>query len=64
MIALEQSLLHGTDRASYAAEADVSVPTARTDLRRLVDAGLIRRQRREPANRYAASDQLARDLRR
>jgi Fic family protein len=64
VIALEQGLFHGTDRASYAAEADVSTPTASTDLRRLLDAGLIRRQGRGPATRYAASEQLARDVRR
>jgi Fic family protein len=64
VIALEQSLFHGTDRASYAAEADVSAPTASTDLRRLLDAGLISQRGRGPATRYAASDDLARDVRR
>ena len=39
VIALEQSLFRGTDRASYAEEADVSPATASADLRRLQDAG-------------------------
>src|SRR5579875_2238716 len=59
VIALEQSLFHGTDRATYAEEADVSAPTASTDLRRLADAGLVRRRGRGPATRYVASEQLA-----
>jgi hypothetical protein len=58
VIALEQSLFQGTDRASYAAEADVSTPTASTDLRRLLDAGLISQQGRGPSTRYLASSQL------
>jgi len=63
VIALEQSLFQGTDRAAYAAEADVSAPTASSDLRRLLDAGLIAQQGRGPATRYVASEQLARDVR-
>lgn len=59
VIALEQSLFHGTDRATYASEADVSAATATGDLRRLVDAGLITPQGRGPARRYIASEQLA-----
>lgn len=63
VIALEQSLFQGTDRATYAAEADVSPPTASSDLRRLHDARLITQQGRGPATRYVASEQLARDVR-
>lgn len=63
LIALEQSLFHGTDRALYVAEADVSAPTASSDLRRLLDAGLISQQGRGPTTRYVASEQLARDVR-
>jgi Fic family protein len=63
VIALEQSLFDGTDRASYAAEASVSAPTASSDLRRLLDAGLITRRGRGPATRYIASEHLADDLR-
>ena len=62
VIALEQSLFQGTDRAAYAAEADVSAPTASSDLRRLLDAGLISRLGRGPATRYGASEQLSRDV--
>jgi Fic family protein len=57
-IALEQSLFVGADRASYAAEADVSVATASNDLRRLADAGLLVRRGRSRTTRYVASDGL------
>ena len=40
-IALEQSLFAGVDRAAYAREAGVSLPTATNDLRRLSDSGLV-----------------------
>jgi Fic family protein len=63
VIALEQSLFQGTDRAVYVAETDVSAPTASSDLRRLLDAGLISQLGRGPATRYVASEQLARDVR-
>ncbi len=63
VIALEQSLFAGTDRAVYAAEADVSLPTASSDLRRLLDAGLISQQGRGPSTRYLATPQLAREVR-
>ncbi|MGO9319934.1 MAG: Fic family protein [Solirubrobacteraceae bacterium] len=61
VIALEQSLFHGTDRAAYAAEAGVSTPTASSDLRRLLDAGLISQRGRGRTTRYVASGHLARD---
>jgi Fic family protein len=61
VIALEQSIFDGTDRASYSAEAGVSAPTASNDLRRLLDAGLITQQGRGPATRYVASGRLADD---
>ena len=64
VIALEQSLFHGTDRATYATEADVSAATATGDLRRLVDAGLITPRGRGPATRYVASEQLTEEVRR
>lgn len=63
VIALEQSLVQGTDRTAYVAEADVSGPTASSDLRRLLDAGLISQRGRGPATRYVASEHLARDVR-
>lgn len=64
VIALEQSLFHGVDRSSYAAEADVSVPTASNDLRRLLDAALVVQQGRGRTTRYAAADGLRADVRR
>ena len=64
VIAMEQSLFEGTDRARYSAEAGVSSPTASNDLRRLLDAGLITQQGRGPTTRYVASERLADDVRR
>jgi hypothetical protein len=58
VIALEQSLFDGVDRASYAAEADVSAPTASNDLRRLLDADLVVQRGRGRSTRYVASDRL------
>ena len=57
-IALEQSLVGGTDRAGYCAEADISNPTASSDFRRLVDAGLVVQKGRSRSTRYYASDRL------
>jgi Fic family protein len=64
VIALEQSLFDGTDRARYSAEAGVSSPTASNDLRRLLDAGLITQRGRGPTTRYVAAERLADDVRR
>ena len=58
VIALEQSLFGGTERASYAAEADVSPATASADLRRLVDGGLLVQRGRTRGTRYAAPETL------
>ena len=63
VIALEQSLIGGTDRASYATEAEVSPATATADFRRLVDAGLVDQEGRGRGVRYGASEQLRRPLR-
>ncbi len=41
VIALEQALSGRLTRSAYAQEADIAVPTASLDLRRLVDAGLL-----------------------
>lgn len=57
-IALEQSLIGGTDRRRYGDEADVSAPTASTDFRRLLDAGLVEQKGRGRSTSYAASDGL------
>jgi Fic family protein len=58
VIALEQALVGGTDRARYAAEADVAAVTASGDLRRLSDAGLVVRKGGGRSIRYEASDVL------
>jgi hypothetical protein len=63
VIALEQSLFQGVDRASYAAEAEVSAPTASNDFRRLVDAGLVVQRGKGRTTRYVASEDLRGDLR-
>lgn len=63
VIALEQSLFQGTDRATYAAEADVSAATASNDLRRLVDAELIAPRGRGRSTRYIAGERLCAALR-
>ena len=64
VIALEQSIFSGVDRASYIAEADVSAPTASNDLRRLLDAGLVVQRGKGRNTRYVASDALRADLQR
>lgn len=58
VIALEQSLFGGVERKAYAAEADVSLATATTDLRRLLDAHLIEQHGRTRSTRYLASQAL------
>lgn len=58
IIALEQSLIGGTDRASYEKEAGISSATASTDFRRLLDAGLNTQIGRGRNIRYHASDDL------
>lgn len=63
LIALEQSLFDGAERKTYAAEADISPATATTDLRRLVDAGLITQQGRTRSTKYVASPVLRRRIR-
>jgi Fic/DOC family len=64
VVALEQSLFGGVDRASYATEAEVSAATATNDLRRLLDAQLVVRRGRGRTTRYSASDMLRSDLQR
>jgi Fic family protein len=60
-IALEQSLIGGSDRAGYAAEAGVSPATASADFRRLLDAGLVEQKGRGRSVRYQASENLRTD---
>jgi hypothetical protein len=62
VIALERSLVGGLERAAYAAEADISLPTASGDLRRLADAGLVIQQGRTRSTRYVATALLREQL--
>ncbi len=62
VIALEQSMFHGVDRASYTSEADVSAPTASNDFRRLVDAGLVVQRGKGRTTSYVASNALREEL--
>lgn len=55
-IALEQSLVSGTERGKYGREADVSPATASADFRRLLDAGLVRQRGRGRNISYLASE--------
>ena len=55
VIALEQSLVGGTDRARYGEEAEVSPATASADFRRLLDAGLVDQRGRGRSTSYLAS---------
>jgi Fic family protein len=58
VIALEQSLLGGTDRATYCEEAEVSPATASADFRRLLDAGLVEQRGRTRNITYVGSGDL------
>jgi Fic family protein len=60
VIALEQALRGGTDRTSYATEADISPATASADFRRLVDAGLVDQAGRGRSVRYQPTESLRR----
>lgn len=58
VIALEQSLIGGTDRRTHGSEAGVASATASGDFRRLMDAGLVEQRGRGRSVRYYASDGL------
>jgi Fic family protein len=62
VIALEQSLLGGTDRGKYSEEADVSLATASGDVRRLLDAGLVEQRGRTRNISYIATERLRQAL--
>jgi Fic family protein len=62
VIAMEQALHGGIERAGYAEEADVSAATATSDIRRLLDADLIVRRGRTRSVRYPASERLRREV--
>ncbi len=58
-IGLEQALFGRTDRTTYGREADISPATASTDLRRLLDAGLLAQFGRTRSLHYRATATLA-----
>jgi len=58
VIALEQSIVGGTERSRYGEEAGVSPATASADFRRLLDAGLVEQRGRGRNVSYVASDSL------
>jgi len=58
VIALEQSLVGGTERSRYGEEAEVSPATASADFRRLLDAGLVEQRGRGRNISYLASKLL------
>jgi Fic family protein len=58
VIALEQSLIGGTDRGRFGEETSVSVATASADFRRLLDAGLVEQKGHGRSTRYYASERL------
>jgi len=62
VIALEQSLMGGTDRSRYGEEADVSPATASADFRRLLDAGLVEQRGRGRNIKYFAGERLRKTL--
>lgn len=61
VIALEQSLVGGSDRGAYSEEADVSTASASNDFRRLLDSGLIEQSGRGRSIRYHASEELRKE---
>jgi Fic family protein len=61
-IALEQSLVGGTDRGRDGEEADVSPATASADFRRLLDAGFVEQNGRGRSTMYLASPHLRESL--
>lgn len=60
--ALQESLLDGVDRTAYATTVDVTLPTATSDLRRLLDAGLVTQVGGGASPWYVGSEALRRDL--
>ncbi len=60
VVALEQALIGGTDRARYEQETGISLATSSNDFRRLLDAGLVAQAGRGRSTRYFASDELRR----
>jgi hypothetical protein len=63
VIALEQSFFQGVDRASCAAEAEVSAPRRAMTSGASFDAGLVVQRGTGRTTRYVASENLRGDLR-
>jgi DNA-binding transcriptional ArsR family regulator len=61
VVALEQSLMGGSDRATYGREAEISPATASADFRRLLDGGLIEQKGQGRSTRYKAGERLRAD---
>lgn len=61
-IALEQSLVGGSDRAAYSQEAGISPASASNDFRRLLDSGLVEQTGRGRSVRYLAVEQLRKSV--
>ncbi len=61
-IALEQSLVGGTERGRYGEEAGVSPATASADFRRLLDAGFVSQRGRGRNTGYVANPRLHEEL--
>jgi hypothetical protein len=62
VVALEQALMGGTDRASYSEEADISSATATNDFRLLLESGWIEQAGRGRSTRYEAAEQLRHEI--
>lgn len=62
VVALEQALIGGTDRASYSDEADISTAAATNDFRLLLESGWIEQTGHGPATRYDATEQLRHEI--
>lgn len=58
VIAMEHALTGGVERGPYSAEAEIALPTASSDLRRLADAGLVRQEGGGRSTRYVATEEL------
>ena len=64
VIAMEHALTGGVERGRYSEEAEVALPTATGDLRRLADVGLVRKEGGGRSTRYVASDDLRKTVQR
>lgn len=60
VVALEMAMTIGLERSTYASEAEIAIPTASNDLRRLVDSGLVGVSGGGRSTRYHATEELKR----